>query len=47
MPKSSSKEKKNIYFRLREELGLTREEASEALKLPKKQVYARALELKE
>lgn len=32
MPKSSSKENKNIYFRLREELGLTREEASEALK---------------
>ena len=31
MPKVSSKENKNIYFRRREELGLTRERASELL----------------
>lgn len=31
MPKVSAKENKNIYFRKREELGLTREQASELL----------------
>ena len=31
MPRVSSKENKNIYFRLREEMGLTRDKASELL----------------
>lgn len=31
MPKVSSKENKNIYFQRREELGLTRDKASELL----------------
>lgn len=31
MPKVSNKENKNIYFRRREELGLTRDQASELL----------------
>ena len=33
MPKVSSKENKNIYFQRREELGLTRDKASELLEL--------------